>query len=531
MSKAGHNGSGKGNRGGPGATQPSQKAIQDILKLHQVKNSTKFLESLANIGIRIPKPPKGKGKGKGKDAPKRPKNPPKQPNTSSNLPGKGNPQSKVRDQARAATRPVDGQSGQGQSFYGGSSGIKRPIITVAGTKDTIAVMLDHEGKQQQIQFICHAPTCHLAHYRQRKQCLACGAGRDAGLEPTVYDPAIHKTFIAQKCAPPPLLATPKPKPSPPSGPGGHAANAAEGFDDFDIASADAEMEDEAVTGETEPAESPEVETDKALLADWVPSCLTKASVKLCIHEGSQEVLKYKHLFDVQDLAESEITAQIETARKRLSIMELDPASFVLDIALTKQRITLLEEKRAKEDVSTHTSGELHTTGGRLQVLLGNHISNIAKEEQEHATVLSDIESQIATLRATQAREERIFALKTAANEALRAELQAKVDTYNGPQHRLTQLQSEEATAKMQELTTAVFSQEWLEANGLQAVATPETLKVIIAQAMQLAQKAQHLGIRITPQRAEDTQPGPFQQSAPAITQIPAAPQFEAGAFS
>ena len=106
-----------------------------------------------------------------------------------------------------------------------------------------------------------------------------------------------------------------------------------------------------------------------------------------------------------------------------------------------------------------------------------------------------------------------------------------MDTYTGPQHRLTQLQSEEATAKMEELTTSVFSQEWLVANGLQAVATPETLKVIIAQAMQLAQKAQHLGIRITPQQAGDNQPGPFQQGAPSITQIPAAPQFEAGAFS
>ena len=70
-------------------------------------------------------------------------------------------------------------------------------------------------------------------------------------------------------------------------------------------------------------------------------------------------------------------------------MELDPASFVLDIALTKQKIAQLEEKRAKEDVSTHTTGEHHTTGGRLSILLGHHLSNISKEEQEHATAMED----------------------------------------------------------------------------------------------------------------------------------------------
>ena len=188
-------------------------------------------------------------------------------------------------------------------------------------------------------------------------------------------------------------------------------------------------------------------------------------------------------------------------------------------------------KRAKEDISTHTSGELHTTGGRLQILLGNHISNITKEEQDHASAMADIESQIAALKARQAREERIFALKTVANEALRAELQAKVDTYNGPRHRLEQLQTEEGTAKMQELTAKVFSEEWLIANGLQAVATPEALKVIIAQAMQLAQKAQHLGIRITPQQTGETQGGPFFQETTVASQIPAVPQFEANAFA
>ena len=66
MAKAGGSGKGKGSTKGSDAQGPSLKSLQDILKQHQVKNSTKFLEGLASIGIRVPKEHKGKGKGKGK---------------------------------------------------------------------------------------------------------------------------------------------------------------------------------------------------------------------------------------------------------------------------------------------------------------------------------------------------------------------------------------------------------------------------------------------------------------------------------
>ena len=198
------------------------------------------------------------------------------------------------------------------------------------------------------------------------------------------------------------------------------------------------------------------------------------------------------------------------------------------------------EKRAKDDsTSNHTTGEHHTTGGRLSILLGHHLSNIAKEEQDHANAVEDYESQIITLKAQLARDEKIFNLKAAANETLRAELQAKVNAYTGPQHLRTKLQSDEATSKIQELTANAFSDEWIQANGLQAVATPEALKVIIAQAMTLAQRAQHLGIRITPPHADSNgaaggavfTAAPEQQASTAQGQIPVSPQFVEGAFT
>jgi hypothetical protein len=170
------------------------------------------------------------------------------------------------------------------------------------------------------------------------------------------------------------------------------------------------------------APQPEEEDD---LGDWYPACLTKPAVRLCVHEGCTEVLKYKRHFDVKDLAESELASQIEWERRRLSVMEVDPPSFLQDIAHTKQRIAQLEDKLAKEDASAYTTGEHHTTGGRIQLLLGNHIQAMAKEEQEHLTEMADYESQVAVLKATMALAEKTFARRVAANEALKTELETK----------------------------------------------------------------------------------------------------------
>ena len=77
----------------------------------------------------------------------------------------------------------------------------------------------------------------------------------------------------------------------------------------------------------------------------LPACLTKVNVRLCIHEGSQEVLLYKKLFDIDEMAESELSQsqEIDLLRQRLMTMQTNPACFTLDIALAQQRITQLEE--------------------------------------------------------------------------------------------------------------------------------------------------------------------------------------------
>ena len=111
---------------------------------------------------------------------------------------------------------------------------------------------------------------------------------------------------------------------------------------------------------------------------------------------------------------------------------------------------------------------------------------------------TDLESQIATLKANIALQERIFARRSAANDALREQLEAKVDSFNGPAYRLNQLRAEEATANIRRITDDAFSKQWLEQTGIAPLMTSEIIKTFIAKAMTVAQQAQTMGISITP---------------------------------
>jgi hypothetical protein len=475
----------------PSGKGPDFKAIEEYMVKNQIANAPNFWRDVANMGLRVPnKLSQGKAKGKGKgDSHKG--HSPKNTSNRDQTPPKGKSKGKGGKGGKGGAfsskkedRPVGGGSGQ-QSFYSSAYGSPPTSITVAGTPGIIATMLDANKNPQPIQFICSNSSCYQAHYKIRKHCMACGTPRDPGLEPQVYDTNVHRALLVQRAAPTINFCAPKAKPSPPKEQDQVDAVL------FDIG--DDSMEEEL----QEQAEPTPVETDEELIKGWFPPSLNKASVKLCIREEIGEVLKYKQHFDVRDLAESELSRDIEFERRRLANMELDPQAFIIEIAHAKQRIAILEDQRSSDDASTTNGGEHHTTKGRLEILLGNHITQTTHAEQAHTSTIADLESQIATLQAQMAREERIYTLKSAASEALRAELQARVDTFNGPQQKLAQLHNQQATKKIDEITQSLFSQEWMHAQGLEAVLSQEALKVIISQAMTVAQRAQNMGIRIT----------------------------------
>ena len=552
--QAGWQESGGGKRGKfrkPRAQKPQTLAeLNEALTKHQGLNAKQFMEHIANLGVKVPQQPDGKGKGKGKH---HPKGAGKSNDSSQNAKGqhtnnfpKGKGKGKGKDRSKENFAGGDKAS---QSFYQSSGAKPKVFISTKGNPNLQATMMTNGQKLLPIQFICHNTACLLAHWAQRKECIACGTARDVGLEPIVYDPDVHNTFVAQRRIN--AMFVPAAAASAPAGQRLQQAQPQSAADpafpaDWDPAPAegvvdlDAPMEEEVQAS----ALAATVRDEEDAFKTWYPSCLTKANVRLCLHEGSQEILRYKHLFNIQELAESELTAQIALLRKKLVAMQMEPTAFVLELAHTKQLIAQLEEKRSRDDTSSHAGGEHHTTGGRLQLVLGNHISAMAKEEEEHLHTMADMESKVAALQAQMAAQERIQARKTAANEAFRDELQAKYASYTGSQKLMDQLHHTQATKKMDELTHSAFSPEWLQANGIQALVSPELMKVLVSQAMNVAAKAQHMGINITPpgsgqQQANDqAQPTAEEEEAVAQrqafanaqSQVPFTPQFEPGAF-
>ena len=555
MSQAGWQLSGGGKRGKdkkPRVQKPQTLAeLNEALTKHQGLNAKKFMEHIANLGVKVPQQPKGKGKGKGKNDPQgigQPNHPPhnaKQDQHSNKL-SKGKGKGKGKDKSKVN---IGGGDNASQSFYG-SSGMKSKVfISTIGNPNLQATMMTNDQKLAPIQFICHNQQCLLAHWAQRKACIACGTARDVGLEPTVYDPDVHNTFVAQRrinAMFPPAAAAASSSASHPQPSQAQTSTEAifpahwDQSPAVEVLDQDAPMEEEVKAS----ALAATMRDEEEVFKTWYPSCLTRSNVRLCLHEGCQEILRYKHLFNIQELAESELTAEIELARKKLIAMQMEPSAFVLEMAHTKQLIAQLEEKRSREDASSHTGGEHHTTGGRLQMVLGNHITAMAREEEEHQHSMEDLESKISALQAQMAAQERIHAKRTAANEAFRDELQAKYASYTGPQKLMEQLHHNQATKKMDEITESAFSLDWLQENGMQSLVSPELIKVLVTQAMNVALKAQHMGINITPPGAGQPHtnmpaqpsasvaaPGSEQQALAAQGQIPIAPQFVAGAFT
>ena len=89
-------------------------------------------------------------------------------------------------------------------------------------------------------------------------------------------------------------------------------------------------------------------------------------------------------------------------------------------------------------------------------------------------------------------------MKTSANDGLRDQLEAKVQSFQGPAYRLNQLKADEAASDIKKITNDIFSNQWLDEAGLNNIISPEVIQVFIAKAMTVAQRAETLGIRITP---------------------------------
>jgi len=202
---------GRARKGRDSTTGP--KSMDDVKTFLLSQEGKTYMQALLSIGVKsVPRglasdPSKGKGKdtksSKGKGKGKGAKGDQGKNSNSPTPPDQNAAAPKSRGKGGAGHKTRASVSGGGdhasQSFYAGSSGPKRPTVIVKGTQGQQAMMLGPDGNSGvPIVFICHSPECHLCHFKQRKACMECDTPRDVGLEPTVYDPKVHKSYIAQR---------------------------------------------------------------------------------------------------------------------------------------------------------------------------------------------------------------------------------------------------------------------------------------------------------------------------------------------
>ena len=151
--------------------------------------------------------------------------------------------------------------------------------------------------------------------------------------------------------------------------------------------------------QTEDEEEVQQEEEQSASQDssYVPACLNKGTVKLCMHADVREAQAYKVFFKIKDMADSEIRYQLTEEKKKLEVYLTAESSFVQEIAFSKQRISILEDKVAKEDCNSvdTTAGATKTLSGRLQTMLGTHPTNAEQAQIDHVIAIPQYEGQTA----------------------------------------------------------------------------------------------------------------------------------------
>ena len=335
-----------------------------------------------------------------------------------------------------------------------------------------ATMLNNQGVEVAVTWVCAQSSCHYPHYGQRQFCSNCKVPRNKAREPTV----LITRQIKPRVAPPPLLAaTPKAKPAP---------------------SQQAGQSEEPVGENAAVAQAGQSGMGDAPAAPaplHVPACLSAATVKLLIKEGIEVGLKYKETFKVKTLGQSELQEQLVTQQRRLAFLETAPAGdFGDEILVCSTYIKSLEERlgtASDEPMSEIPApGEESGLVSKLTNLLSRHQVNMAAEESNHKEAIADMEAQIVKLKASLALEITAAQARNAANEELLTALQAKILGLTTSNPHLAAAQQLQVEDRFQTAVRQHFQPSWLQENGLGGMTT-EAVNVMCSQFMLMLQVA------------------------------------------
>lgn len=337
-----------------------------------------------------------------------------------------------------------------------------------------ATMLNNQGVEVPVSWICSQVGCHYPHFGHRQFCSNCKVPRNKAKEPTV----LISSQIKPRVAPAPLLAAaPKAKPAPLLQPGQPAAavDVASGSAPEQSAEAQASQEGIPVAQEATPTLQ-------------IPACLSAATVKLLIKEGIEVGLKYKETFKVKTLGQSEMQEQLATQQRRLSFMETaPPGDFTGEIEVCSAFIKSLEEKlgtATNDDPMSElpAPGEESGLVSKLTNLLSRHQVNMAAEESNYKETITDMEAQIIKLKAGLAQETATAQARNAANEELLAALQAKILTLTNTHPHVAAAQQLQEESKFEAAIKQRFQPSWLQQNGLGGI-TQEAVSAMCTQLM------------------------------------------------
>ena len=197
----------------------------------------------------------------------------------------------------------------------------------------------------------------------------------------------------------------------------------------------------------------------------MPKCLSAGTAKFLIGNGIDAATAYKGHFDVKIQGLTQLQGQLDVASRRLAILETaDPELFANDLNTAREVVKNIEQAITNivgEDGASldQAPGAENGLVGKLASLLSRHQKIMAKEEAEYAHTTAELEAQITEIRAQQAAAAKLHQAQLSANEALRAGIQAKLDSL-GSQHpkAVTILQDATQQALTEALNKRITSQ-------------------------------------------------------------------------
>jgi hypothetical protein len=234
----------------------------------------------------------------------------------------------------------------------------------------------------------------------------------------------------------------------------------------------------------------------------VPGCLSHQAVKLLVSQGLPVGALYRAHLKVAACSNGELQAELIAAQaKHDGLVALDPTMYAKGIAALQAEVGILQVKLDAlgwDDASSVIApGAESDVVGKLNLLLSRHLNNMAKEDEEHTSLLDDLANQVAVLQAKSALAVRHKQAKDKVNDELKEALELKVAYYASSDVKREALDLAAAKLEVEKAINQSLSPQWLEQRGMAGL-PKEGLQAIILEAFKLASAMPRAFAKVAP---------------------------------